>query len=341
MHRRRIKYTLIAIVLALSGWICPAQSLGSGSGELSVPNVNGIFVDPVPNAPFSGVLEISLRQKLSDGSFNDLRTINNIARDSMGRTYQENRRLVAPHFQDEPPLTSFHIYDPNTELDTRLDPFTFIARQSTRKEARPAPGLVPVSDPATATPPMTAEDLGPKSFDGVMLRGTRQTKGDAVDEYWYSQDLALYLIRKHIDPKWEQTFTVTKVNRSEPDPAKFIIPKDYKITQFSPPVPPLQVAGTPGLYHVGGGVSAPRLLHSENPKYTDQARQAKLNGICVLSLTVGADGIPTDMRVVRKLGMGLDEQAILAVSKYRFEPAKLNGNPVPVEISIEVNFKIY
>jgi TonB family protein len=78
-----------------------------------------------------------------------------------------------------------------------------------------------------------------------------------------------------------------------------------------------------------------------DPQYTDQARRAKLNGVCILALVIGVDGIPQNVRVVRKLDPGLDKKAIEAVSKYRFDPATLNGKPVPVEVNIEVAFKIY
>jgi len=51
--------------------------------------------------------------------------------------------------------------------------------------------------------------------------------------------------------------------------------------------------------------------------------------------------MPQDVRIVRKLGYGLDEQAVEAVRKYRFEPAMHDGKPVPVEVNIQVAFKIY
>jgi len=314
-------------------------------GDVAIPTVNGIFIDPVPNAPFSGVLEITSRQKLSDGSFNDLKTIDNVARDSVGRTYQEGRHFVAEQYRGEPPLQSSRIYDPNLELETHVDPFTFLARQITRKEAKPAPGLIPAADPAAANPPIKVEDLGVKTFEGVTLHGTRQTKApDTFDEYWYSPDLAIYMIRKHVDPKWEQSFTVAKLDRSEPDPARFMVPKGYKIADGPAPAQRAQATptvGADGIYHVGGPVAAPRVLHSEEPNYTDKARKAKLNGVCVLAVVVGIDGTPQNVRVLRKLGMGLDEQAVIAVSRYRFEPATLDGKPVPVEVNIEVAFKIY
>ena len=96
-----------------------------------------------------------------------------------------------------------------------------------------------------------------------------------------------------------------------------------------------------GLYHVGGGVSAPQLIFAPDPEFSDEARRAKYQGVCVVSLIVDAQGNPQRVQVVRHLGMGLDEKAVEAVKQYRFKPATLQGKPVPVEVNIEVNFRIY
>jgi TonB family protein len=96
-----------------------------------------------------------------------------------------------------------------------------------------------------------------------------------------------------------------------------------------------------GLYHVGGGVSPPVLIYSVDAEFSDEARRAKYQGVSVVSLIVDAHGMPQRIRVVRKLGMGLDEKAVEAVKQYRFKPSVYQGKPVPVEITIEVNFHIY
>lgn len=96
-----------------------------------------------------------------------------------------------------------------------------------------------------------------------------------------------------------------------------------------------------GIYHPGGGVSAPELIYAPDPEFSDEARRAKYQGVCVVGLIVDAQGNPQRVRVVRPLGMGLDEKAVEAVREYKFKPAMLHGHPVPVEINIEVNFRIY
>jgi len=97
-----------------------------------------------------------------------------------------------------------------------------------------------------------------------------------------------------------------------------------------------------GLYQIGGGVSAPVPVYTPEAEFSDEARRAKYQGVCLISVIVDAQGNPQDPRVVRALGMGLDEKALEAVRKYKFKPAMKDGRtPVPVRITIEVNFRLY
>jgi bla regulator protein blaR1 len=95
------------------------------------------------------------------------------------------------------------------------------------------------------------------------------------------------------------------------------------------------------LYHVGGDVSAPKLIFAPDPQYSEEAKRAKYQGICVLSLVVDAEGNPQRVQVLRHLGKGLDHKAVEAVEQYKFEPAMLRGKPVAVEVNIEVNFRLF
>jgi TonB family protein len=95
------------------------------------------------------------------------------------------------------------------------------------------------------------------------------------------------------------------------------------------------------VYHPGPGVTNPVLVYAPDPEYSQEARRAKYQGICVMGLIVDAEGNPQRVHVVRTLGMGLDAKALEAVRKYRFKPALHHGKPVAVAIRIEVNFKVY
>jgi periplasmic protein TonB len=96
-----------------------------------------------------------------------------------------------------------------------------------------------------------------------------------------------------------------------------------------------------GVYKVGGGISAPQAVSTPDPEYTEEARRNKTQGTCVLWLIVDAEGHPRDIRVVRGLGFGLDAKAIEAVKQWKFQPAMKDGQPVNVQISVEVGFRLY
>ncbi|HEX4576410.1 MAG TPA: energy transducer TonB [Edaphobacter sp.] len=110
-----------------------------------------------------------------------------------------------------------------------------------------------------------------------------------------------------------------------------------------------------GKYHVGDGVTAPKLIYSVEPEFSEKARKQKIAGNCVVSMTVGSDGKVSDVHVVtsiadsldkpdkkdRAAALSLDEKAVKAAQQYRFEPATFQGKPVPVELKVGINFQIF
>jgi TonB family protein len=96
-----------------------------------------------------------------------------------------------------------------------------------------------------------------------------------------------------------------------------------------------------GVFKVGGGVAAPVPIFKPEPEFTEEARIAKHQGTVLLALIVGADGRTRDIRVVRKLGMGLDEKAVESARQWKFQPATKDGKPVAVAINIEVDFTLH
>ena len=95
-----------------------------------------------------------------------------------------------------------------------------------------------------------------------------------------------------------------------------------------------------GAYRIGGGVSSPQVLYKVDPEYSEEARKAKYGGTVLIKLVVLPDGKASDIKVIRSLGLGLDEKAIEAVEKWKFKPGMKNGVPVPVMATIEVNFRL-
>jgi protein TonB len=96
-----------------------------------------------------------------------------------------------------------------------------------------------------------------------------------------------------------------------------------------------------GPRRIGGGVSAPQVIYQVEPEFSEEARKAKVAGNVLVNLWVDTNGNPSHVRVIRGVGMGLDEKAIEAVRQYKFRPAMENGKPVLVELNIEVNFQIF
>ena len=94
------------------------------------------------------------------------------------------------------------------------------------------------------------------------------------------------------------------------------------------------------VFKVGGGVSPPMLIHKVDPEYTELARAANYQGVVVLYVDIGPDGTASNFRVVRSLGLGLDEKAIEAVKQWKFRPGQKDGQPVTVAATIEVNFRL-
>jgi TonB family protein len=91
---------------------------------------------------------------------------------------------------------------------------------------------------------------------------------------------------------------------------------------------------------VGNGVSAPTLKSKIEPEYSEEARAAKYQGTVVLSVVIATDGQATNLKLIKSIGFGLDEKAAEAVSQWQFQPGKKDGVAVPVQATIEVNFRL-
>ena len=90
----------------------------------------------------------------------------------------------------------------------------------------------------------------------------------------------------------------------------------------------------------GASVTAPVMVTSENPHYTEEALQAKIQGTVLLNCVVLADGTVADMQVVRSLDRGLDTQAVQALAQWTFEPGTKDGVPVLVRVSVDMEFRL-
>ena len=207
-----------------------------------------IFVTPVADAPFSGVVQVTRSIVQPNGTVAQLKTIREIGRDTEGRIHNEMRALVPVSTTVEPPLIRVHIYDPlyrtNYFLDSNSRTYsTSIVSHPPRTEppdllAAPAGKDLPASQFAGR------EDLGTKEMDGVSVHGVRTTQAVTMnsdgtgkqvivaDEYWYSSDLRMNLMVRHDDPRTGSvTLTVTQIKRGNPAASLFEVPSDYAVAQ--------------------------------------------------------------------------------------------------------------
>lgn len=91
----------------------------------------------------------------------------------------------------------------------------------------------------------------------------------------------------------------------------------------------------------GGSYGGPRPISKTDPEYSDAARMHRYSGSCTLWATVTAAGNVVDPRIVRALGFGLDEQAVKSLLQWKFNPALQNGRPLPMRVSVDVQFHLF
>lgn len=122
--------------------------------------------------------------------------------------------------------------------------------------------------------------------------------------------------------------------------ASALSPEDFPVAAPPTPAPPTATSSSSAALRVGNGVSSPNVISRVDPKYTEEARLASLQGTVRLSIVVGSDGLAHDVSVTVPLGFGLDESAIECIRQWRFQPGALNGRAVNVRAAIEVNFRL-
>jgi hypothetical protein len=203
-----------------------------------------IFVTPIPNAPFSAVVDVQRSFVQPDGGIVQVKTIRQVARDSRGRIHNEARELVPIASSDTPRIRRIHLYDPETRISTMLDPnnktyWTMVVRHPP-STVPPAMEASPTGNSLPASDFTRKEDLGMEQMEGLQVHGVRQIQTipaassgtgkdvTVTDEYWYSDDLRINMQIKHNDPRMGAvTMTVMEVSRQEPSPALFEIPRGY------------------------------------------------------------------------------------------------------------------
>ena len=209
--------------------------------------INNIMIPPVQHAPFSSVVTAEWTRTLEDGSTITRQNHRVVVRDGAGRIYQERRTLVPKNGQAEPLLVRIEISDPAQHIKyfCQTENHVCMLRDYT---GPPAEVVEPVGSTGEGKMALTREELGKSNVSGVDVTGTRETRviGAGVigndrpisitKEFWYSPQLGLNMLVKRSDPRaGVQTFTVTEVSLSEPDPKYFLVPAKFKVVDMRSP----------------------------------------------------------------------------------------------------------
>ena len=121
------------------------------------------------------------------------------------------------------------------------------------------------------------------------------------------------------------------------------LPELDEVSFGIPDAPPGLVSGAgsaPDAMEIGANVTPPVRVHSPQPRYTETARQARVQGIVILKGIVDADGRVTHLKILKGLPSGLAESALETVGEWQYKPALYQGKPVAVHFTFTVNFQL-
>jgi hypothetical protein len=218
----------------------------------------------VKDQPYQAQAITEIKQALADGSHTDQTATATVARDSEGRTAQiqklDNGTAATTIFD---PVTKTHIdFTSDTKVAHVITlPNTSptganlaVVRGFSETAARPASGAVDaffLQDRTAQKLNATTESLGTKTIEGIQVTGTRSTStipagtiGNDKDitishEAWHSAELKLDLLNIQNDPRFCQTtYSLTNLQRGEPDASLFQVPPDYKVEEIPMPAAP-------------------------------------------------------------------------------------------------------
>jgi hypothetical protein len=205
----------------------------------------------VKGAPFSAIATSTTTQTLADGNHITRTTQTNLYRDSQGRFRKEvTLQAIGPLAASGQPHSFIVISDPMAGTAYVLEPDQKVARQlpssgGMRVRTGGGPGgnvfYRTFNESAQAT--AKTESLGPQTVEGVNTEWTRTTRmipaGEIgndnpitiVSQHWYSADLQMDVKSTHSDPRFgDTTYTLTNIQRTEPDASLFAVPSDYTVT---------------------------------------------------------------------------------------------------------------
>jgi TonB family protein len=165
-------------------------------------------------------------------------------------------------------------------------------------------------------------------FEFQELRNVRGTQNSASNYYI----LGYYTSNQNMDGKFRRIQVALHNNPT----AKI----DFRTGYYANPSKgPINI-GPAGSGAVDPGIRPPVLIHKYEPEYSEEARKAKYSGSVVLAVVIDSSGQVTNVKVIKSLGLGLDEKAMEAVRRWRFRPGTKDGQPMVVQTQVEVDFRL-
>jgi len=217
--------------------------------------LESIVIPPIPHAPFFATLDTEATKYTADGATMTFVNERHIARDGQGRIYEERWFLVPKNGNVKSQMNWIQIADPKQRTLYNCSPQRHICDLLVYD---------PASDLAAASPRMgtsrtlphadgnvTWEDLGKRNIAGIDTVGARETTTmnagtlgndqplTSMREYWHSDQLGINLLSIRTGPMFgKQTFTITEINATEPDPQVFELPAGYTVQdqRKNPPI---------------------------------------------------------------------------------------------------------
>lgn len=256
----------------LSGFLALALISASSFAQQQAPSspphdggrtevLQSIYIPPIHDAPFTATVHTEWVKPMAGGGTTTVVNQRKIVRDRDGRIYQERWLLIPKGSKYQSQMNLFQVYDPNQH--TGYDCFT-IGPQKDHCELQTFAGLVREDVPVKTGPLpnnaglRTHEDLGRRMVEGQETVGARDTiivnpgvMGNdqtmtITREYWHSAKLGVNLLSTFSDPRvGTQTFTLSDVEVTEPDPKYFVIPDSYQIMDLRQKEDPQKAAPSP------------------------------------------------------------------------------------------------
>lgn len=249
---------VIAGILGLISSICVAQAQQQPAQQLHrvAPARDGgvrevlesIVIPPIPNAPFTATLQTEWVRYAGEGATVTVINERHIARDGLGRIYEERWDLVPKYGKIKSQMEWIQIADPqqrtlyNCSIRKQV---CELRHYDPTKDLTAAVPRKPIPLGATGNDRYRVEDLGTMNIAGIEVLGRRENRTievgsmgndqplQATNETWHSQELGLNLLSIRTSPMFgKQTFTVTELSATEPEPQLFQLPTGYKVVDI-------------------------------------------------------------------------------------------------------------